>query len=158
MIKFLVLILVIFTGLLHADSPDEAFKRILDAIYSADADCFDECLSTESTALINMMLVMVKMKPDEAAIEVSSQLGIEISAEELMGWTSSDLISTVLSSPGFVSELPAREEITVSGYETSGDSSLVFFTMDGYSETFQLLLVKNGVNWKLDQSVIQSML
>ncbi len=156
--KYLVLILVLFTGLLLADSPDQAFNQILDAVYSEDTDCFRECLSTESTALIDMMLVMVKMKPEEAVVEVSSQLGIDVSVEELMDWDSRDLISTVLSAPGFITELPAREDIAVSGYEISGDSSMVSFTMADYPGTFQLLLVKNGANWKLDQSVIQSML
>ena len=156
--KYLVLILVLFTGLLIADSPDQAFNQILDAVYSEDVDSFRECLSTESTALIDMMLVMVKMKPEEAAIEVSNQLGIDVSEEELMSWTSRDLLSTVLSAPGFVSELPAREDIALYGYETSGDSSMVSFTMADYPGTFQLLLVKNGNDWKLDQSVIQSLL
>ena len=156
--NYLAFILATLAGSLFANSPEQAFNQILDAAYSADADCLQECLSTESVALIDMMLVMVKMKPEEAAVEISNQLGVEITKEELLSWTSYDLLTTVLSAPGFISELPARQDIAVSGFETGADSSMVSFSIADYTGTFHLLLVKDGNDWKLDKSVIQSML
>ncbi len=155
---YLAFILAILAGSLLANNPEQAFNQILDTVYSGDADGFKECLSTESVALIDMMLVMVKMKPEEAAVEISNELGVDISEEELINWTSDDLLSTVLSAPGFISELPARQDIVVSGIETDGDSSMVSFGITDYPGPFQLLLVKNGNDWKLDQGVIQSLL
>ena len=103
-----------------------------------------------------MMLMMLRLKPEEAAVEISSELGIDISVEDISSWTSIDLIDTVLSSPRFLAELPPRENIVVSGYEINGDSSIVSFNLTDLPQPFEILMIKNGELWKLDHSVIQA--
>jgi len=44
----------------------------------------------------------------------------------------------------------------VSGFETQGDSTKVFFNVTDLPQPFELLLVKEDGTWKLDQSVIQA--
>lgn len=139
-----------------ANSPEEAFDELLDALYSGNAPGLYNSLSTESVAMLNMMLLVVKAQPGEAAEEMSSELGIVITAEELSSWTAMDLISAVLTAPGFIQEFPPRDDITVLNCSTNGDSSTVFFTVGEIPETFELLLVKQNDSWKLDQSVIQA--
>jgi hypothetical protein len=156
MYKFLFLILAVTASSVLANNPEQAFENLVDAMYAADAESFRECLSTESVAMVDMMLVMMKLKPEDAALEISSKLGVEVTREELMGWTGTDLLSMVLSSPGFVSELPPRRDIVVTSFEVNGDSSIVFFTVNQLPGPFQIAMIKNGEKWKLDQSVIQA--
>jgi hypothetical protein len=150
------MILVFSTVSAYAEDPAQAFENLVDAMYSQDAQGVYDILSPESVGLVNMMLLMVKAKSEEAAEEISTQLGVEITAEELRGWTTMDLISTVLAAPGFINEFPPRDDIVVSHFEIDGDSSVVFFNLAQIPGDFQVLLVLNGENWKLDQSVIQA--
>lgn len=155
-VKRILILVVLAAGSGFANSPEDAFNGVLDALYSGDAQGLYSSLSTESVAMLNMMLLMVKAQPEEAAAEISDELGIEITGDELSEWTAMDLVSTVLSAPGFIDEFPPREEITVSNCSESGDSCVVYFTVGEVPETFQLLMVKQNGNWKLDQSVIQA--
>jgi len=147
---------ILMAGVCYANTPENAFEELLDALYSGNAEGLYSSLSTESVAMLNMMLLMVKAQPEQAAAEISSELGIEITGEELAGWTAMDLVSTVLSAPGFTAQFPPRDDIAVLNCSVSGDSSTVFFTVADIPETFELLLVKQGDSWKLDQSVIQA--
>ena len=154
--KLTFLILVVLAGTLLGNNPEQAFNNLVDTMYSGDAVGFRSCLSEESVAMIDMMLMMVRMNSEEAAVEISNELEIEITAEEISMWSSTDMINTVLSSPRFLAELPPREDIVVSGYEITGDSSIVSFNLAELPQPFEILLIKNGSDWKLDQSVIQA--
>lgn len=152
-----IILLVVLTAVpCFANSPEEAFDGLLDAVYSGDAQGLYESFSTESVAMLNMMLLMVKADPEAAATEISNELGIDITGEELAEWTAMDLVSIVISAPGFMAEFPPRDHITVTNCSVSEDSSVVFFTVGEIPETFELLLIKQGEDWKLDQSVIQA--
>ncbi len=149
------LVILAVTGVVYGINPEQAFNNLLDSVYSGDAEGFQNCISTESNGMIDMMLMMVKFQPEDAVEQISTELGVEITAEELSEWTSSDLIETVLLSPGFQEQLPPRENISVSGFEINGDSSMVCFNITDLPQPFELLMVKDGNTWKLDQSVIQ---
>ncbi len=154
--KLIFLIVILFTGLMYAENPEQSFDKLVDAMYAGSAEGFKSCLSSESVAFIDMMLMVVKLKPEEAAVEISGELNMEVTAEDVIGWTSTDLIGTVLASPRFLAELPPREDIVVSGYEISGDSSVVSFNLADLPQPFEILMIKSGSSWKLDQSVIQA--
>lgn len=154
--KLVFLFLAVLAGALFAGNPEQSFDNLVDAMYAGDAEGFKNCLSTESVAFIDLMLMVVKLKPEEAAVEISGELNMEVTAEDVSGWNSTDLIDTVLASPRFLAELPPREDIVVSGYEISGDSSVVSFNLAGLPQPFEILMVKSGDSWKLDQSVIQA--
>lgn len=154
--KLIVVILAVVAGAVLANDPGEAFEILVDAVFEGDAEGVHKCLSTESVAMIEMMLVMVKMQPGSAAAEMSRELGVDISEEELLGWTAIDLIDMLLSAPGFTDALPPREDIVVSGFELSGDTSIVFVMISEYPEPFEIAMIMDGENWKLDKSLIQS--
>lgn len=154
--KLIFLIVVLLAGLMYAENPEQSFDNLVDAMYAGDAPGFSNCLSSESVALIDMMLMVVKLQPEEAAVEISSELNLDITAADISGWSSTDLISTVLSSPRFLAELPPREDIVVSGFEINGDSSVVSFNLADLPQPFEILMIKSGNTWKLDQSVIQA--
>jgi hypothetical protein len=143
-------------GVILAGNPEQDFNRLVEAVYSADTEGFQNCISTESNSLIEMMLTMIKLQPEDAVTEISDELGVEITAEELSEWTSGDFIETVLASPGFAAELPPRQNITVAGFEINGDSSTVSFNITDIPQHFELLMVKEGEIWKLDKSMIQA--
>jgi len=154
--KLVFAVIAVIASSAYANNPEQAFENLVDAMYAANAESFRECLSTESVAMVDMMLVMMKLKPEEAALEISGRLGVEVSGADLMGWTGTDLIGVVLSSPGFLNELPPRRDIVVTSVEVNGDSSIVFFTVSQLPGPFQIAMIKNGEKWKLDQSVIQA--
>jgi len=150
-----VLVLVAAAGVVFAGSPQQDFDTLLDAVYSADAESFQNCISTESNGLIEMMM-MIKLQPEDAVAQISTELDVEITAEQLSAWNSTDFIEAILASPTFAAELPPRQNVVVSGFETQGDSTTVFFNITGLPQPFELLMVKEGETWKLDQSVIQA--
>lgn len=139
-----------------AETPEEAFDSLVDALYSSDAQGVYSSLSTESAAMLNLMILMVKADPEAAAADISAELDLEITGEELSGWTAMDLVSTVISAPGFTEQLPPRNHIMVTGSETSGDTCLVYFEVQDVTGQFDLMMVRQNGLWKLDQSVIQT--
>lgn len=152
----MILVLVLVAGLGIAETPEQAFDTLVNALYTADAEGLYSCLSNESVAMLNMMLLMVKADPEAAAEQISCELGTEVTAAEISGWSAMDLISTVLSAPGFIEEFPPRDDILVTGSQVTGDSCVVFFTLAGLDQELEMLMVKQEGSWKLDQSVIQA--
>ncbi len=150
------LVVLAAVGVVLASTPEQDFNSLLDAVYSADAESFQNCISAESNSLIEMMLTMIKLQPENAVTKISGELGVEITSEELSELTSGDFIEVVLTSPGFTAELPPRQNIAVSDIEVNGDSSTVFFNITDRPQPFELLMVKEGETWKLDQGVIQA--
>jgi len=143
-------------GVILAGSPEQDFISLLDAVYSADAESFQNCMSAESNGLIDMMLTMIKLQPEDAVTKMYDELGVTITAEEISGFTSEDFIEMVLASPGFSAELPPRQSITVVSSEINGNSSTVSFNITDMPQPFELLMIKEGETWKLDQGVIQA--
>jgi hypothetical protein len=154
-IKTLLLILAVAVPA-SANQPEEAFEVLVDAFYAGDAQGVYDCLSAESTAMLGMMILMLKAQPAEAAAEISQELGVEITTEDIMSWTPMDLIGMMLSAPGVRDELPPRGDISVSGCEVNGDSCVVSFTVGDLPEPFELAMIRNGEDWKVDQSVLQA--
>jgi hypothetical protein len=139
-----------------AETPEEAFENLLDAVYEGNADEIAEHLSSETMAMLDLVVAMIKLQPGEAASEFSQELGSELSAEDILGWTSTDFIDAVILSPGFIEELPSRDEITISHFEINGDSSTVFLTVSGISQPFGMAMTREGDTWKLSENLIQS--
>ncbi len=154
--KLIILLLVAGAGTTFADTPEDAFNDLLDSAYEQNADAFLNCLSVESVQMVDMLVYMVKLQPGEAVSRISRELDVEITEDELKEMASIDLINMVLSAPGFQEQLPPRADITFTGAETSGDSSFISFTIVDFPQPLRLLMVKNGENWKLDQSVLQA--
>lgn len=154
----LTLLFAILLGTTYANTPEEAFNNLLDATYEVDAEAFLSCLSVESVQMVDMLIYMVKLQPEEAISRISTELNVDITEEELKAMSSIDLINMVLVAPGFQEQLLPRADITFVGAETNGDSSNVSFTITDFTGPFRLLFVKNGEDWKLDQSVLQALL
>ena len=89
-------------------------------------------------------------------MEFSEELGTEISAQDILNWTSTDFIDAVILSPGFLDELPPREEIAITHCEISGDSSTVFLDVAGISQPFGMAMILEGDTWKLSENLIQA--
>lgn len=138
-----------------AESPEDAFEDLIEAVYSGDAGGVAERLSSDTMDMMDMVVAMIKLQPAEAAEEFSQELGREVTAEEIIGWTSLDFIDAVILSPGFLDELPDRDEITISSCEINGDSSTVFLTVSGIAQPFGMAMILEGDSWKLAENLIQ---
>ncbi len=100
--RTLALILALTAGTSAADSPpDMVFEDLLGAIYSGDSRGVHDLLSTDSVALLNMLLLMAKARSDSAAEEFSTGFGVSVTAEELQSWNTIDLLDCLLMAPGF---------------------------------------------------------
>ena len=155
MLKIGILVLLA-AGACFAGTPEAAFESLVDAIYAGDAQEFSGYLSQESAGMVSMILMMLKADPEKAAADIAAELGVEVTAEDISGWSSTDLLAMVLSAPGFISEFPPRENIHVTGSTVNGDSCVVSFTVDGIQGDMDLPMVMQNGSWKLDQSVIQA--
>lgn len=149
-------LMLVLTGLLMAEAPDEAFETLMDAFYEGDAYTVENHLSSTSLEMINMMLIMVKMQPDQAAAELSEGLQVPVSGEELVNWTATDFIDAMINSPAIRDDLPPREDIVVSGCDVQGDTGVVYLQVEDYPDAFPVAMVLEGDGWKLSQELIQS--
>ena len=154
--KFIPLLLIVLAGAAVSDEPGEAFENLVDAFYEGDACAVEAGLSSNSINMINMMLMMVKMQPDQAAAEISAELQIALTGDELLNWTTTDFIYVLISAPGITDQLPEREDIEFSSCDIQGDSSTVFLSISEYPEEIPIAMVLEGDDWKLGESFLQS--
>jgi hypothetical protein len=154
--KFLPLLLVVLAGVVISNEPGDAFENLMDAFYEGDACAFEAGLSSNSIDLINMMLLMIKLQPDQAAAELSAEFQIALTGEELVNWTSTDLINALINAPGITDGFPPREDIEVSGSDIQGDTSTVFLKVTDYPEEIEVAMIREGSDWKLGESMLQS--
>ena len=151
----------VFTAILllvpaaFAETPEEAFNDLLDAVYSGDAEGVTERLSTGTLAMLDMVVAMIRLQPGEAAEEFSHELGTDITPGEIMNWTAADFIDAVILSPGFIDELPPRDQIAISHCVVNGDSSTVFLSVAGISDQFGMAMVLEDDSWRLSENLIQ---
>ncbi|MCK5116564.1 MAG: hypothetical protein KAR44_08175 [Candidatus Aegiribacteria sp.] len=154
--KLIPLLLIVLAGAVMSNEPGEALENLVDAFYEGDACGVEACLSSNSINMLNMMLVMVKMQPDQAAAEISAELEIALTGDELRNWTTTDFIYVLISAPGITDQLPERENIEVSSCDIQGDSSTVFLNISDYPEEIPIAMVLEGDDWKLGESFLQS--
>lgn len=154
----LLLSLALFSlfGMMAADSPDEAFDELIDAFYSGDAEVVESHLSSGALEMIDMMLMMIKIQPDQFASEISGELQIALTGQELMNWTATDFIYAFINSPGMRDGLPPRAAVRVSGCDTQGDSGTVYLTVMDYPEAMEIAMVRENGCWKLGEALIDS--
>lgn len=146
--------LLFLAAICLSGTPEEGFEAFLDAVYDADAEAFLSCLSQGNRDQLDMLVIMIKLSPEDAAAQISNELGEEITPEELRQWTSLDLVETILSSEQLQSELPDRSRLWVDSCETSGDSSTVYLGIAEVEDRFPVLMVLEGVDWKLAENFL----
>ena len=154
--KVLVLSLLVISGTLFANNPEQALDNLIDAVYDGDSEVIISSLSDESVAMIDMIIMMVKAQPEEAALDLAEQTGEEVTAEDILNWTAADFIDLFILSPEFTEELPPRGDIGIAGYEIEGDYATVTVTLEGEEETLDILMIKAGNSWKIDNSLLES--
>jgi len=154
--KFIPLLLVVLAGAAIANEPGEALENLIDAFYEGDALTVETGLSSKSINMLSMMLMMIKMQPDQAAAEISAELEIALTGDELLNWTTADFIYVLISAPGITDQLPMREDIEISGFDIQGDCSTVFLNIPDYPENVPIAMVLEGDDWKLGESFLQS--
>lgn len=148
------LILAMAAGTAAADSPDVVFEDLLGAIYSGDSQGVHDLLSTDSVALLNMLLLMAKARSDSAAEEFSTGFGVSVTPDELESWSTIDLLDRLLSAPGFLGWVPPREDISLAGFDVKGDSCSIYLDILQMPGEYQVLMIREGGGWKVDKSAI----
>lgn len=153
--RTLALILALTAGTSAADSPpDMVFEDLLGAIYSGDSRGVHDLLSTDSVALLNMLLLMAKARSDSAAEEFSTGFGVSVTAEELQSWNTIDLLDCLLMAPGFLGWIPPRQDISIAGFDVRGDSCSIYLDILQMPGEYQVLMIREGGGWKVDKSAI----
>jgi hypothetical protein len=150
------LLLAVLAGVVMSNEPGEAFENLMDAFYEGDAEGVEAGLSSNSIDLINMILMMVKIQPAQAAVELSQEFQIALTGEELVNWTATDFIDALINAPRVTDGFPPKEDIEVSGYDIQGDTSTVFLIVSNYPEEIEIAMIYEGNDWKLDESMVQT--
>lgn len=154
--KFLPLLLAVLVGVVISNEPGEAFENLMDAFYEGDAEGVEASLSSNSIDMINMILIMVKIQPHQAATELSRKFQIALTGEELVNWTATDFIDALINAPVITQGFPPKEDIEVSGFDIQGDTSTVFLIVSNYPEEIEIAMIREGNDWKLGESMVQS--
>ncbi len=154
--KFLILCIFVIAGSLFAENPDQVIDNMVDAVYSGNSQGLLDGLSSESIAMIDMVIMMMKTQPEEVAADLSEETGLDITVDDVLSWSVTDFIDAFILSPGFVAELPPRGAIDVSGYEIEGETAVVFVDFEGEEETIEIDMMKSGDSWKIAQSFLDS--
>ena len=155
--KYLLLALVLcVSAAVVAETPAEAFENLVDGFYAGDAQVVESYLSEGSIQMMEMMIMMIQMQPGQAAMELSEDLQMAVSADELLNWTTTDLIHALINSPMMTEGFPPRDQIIVSGCEVQGDSGIVYIKVDEYPEAIPIAMVMEGADWKLSEALVQS--
>jgi hypothetical protein len=153
--KTLVLIMIaILSGIASAETPEEAFEDLMDAVYEGDAAGVAGKVSSSTLSMIDFFLTMIKLRPEQVVTRFSEDLGTELTVEDLLEWEAVDFIDAVISSPGFREELPPRDEVAITHFEVNGDSCTVFLAISGMSEPFGMEMIREGDDWKLRENLM----
>ena len=149
-------LLVLLSLNLFSDQPEEACMNLIDGFYRGDACVVENYLSTDAIQMIDTMLMIVRMQPDQAAAELSRELQIAVTGPELANWTSYDFINAFINSPGVTDNLPPRQFIQISECEVTGDTGLVHLKIENYPEVLTITMVREGDDWKLSDEMVGS--
>lgn len=151
----LVLVMIAtLSGITSAETPEEAFEDLMDAVYDGDAAGVAGNVSSPTLSMIDFFLTMIKLQPEEVVTRFSEDLGTELTVEDLLEWEAVDFIDAVIHSPGFLEELPPRDEVTITHLEVNGDSCTVFLAVSGISEPFGMAMIREGDDWKLSENLM----
>ncbi len=134
-------------------SPEADMNTILDALYRADGDTVYRGLTLENQEALSTVMVMLRMAPAEVANRLRQDLDVQISSSEVCSLSEQDLISVIIDSPFFRSELPySRDMISCEDHEMQGDTAVVFISILNEDSVYRHSMVLQQGTWRVAES------
>ena len=134
-------------------SPEADMNTILDALYLADGDTVYRGLTLENQEALSTVMVMLRMAPEQIANQLRQDLDVQISSSEVCSLSEQDLISVIIDSPFFRSELPySRDMISCDDHEMQGDTAIVFISILNEDSVYRHSMVLQQGTWRVAES------
>jgi len=147
--RIIVLFLVILVTWANA-SPEADMNTILDALYRADGDTVYRGLTVENQEALSTVMMMVRMAPEQVANQLRQDLDVQLSSSEVCSLSEQDLISVIIDSPFFRSELPySRDMISCDDHEMQGDTAVVFISIVNEDSIYSHPMVLQQGTWRI---------
>ncbi len=150
--RTIVLSLIVLTTWANA-SPEADMNTILDALYRADGDTVYRGLTIENQEALSTVMLMVRMAPDQVANQLRQNLDVQLSSSEVCSLSEQDLISVIIDSPFFRSELPySRDMINCDDHEMQGDTAVVFISILNEDSVYRHSMVLQQGTWRIAET------
>ncbi|MCK5840918.1 MAG: hypothetical protein KAH31_02030 [Candidatus Sabulitectum sp.] len=143
-----VLLLAVACG--GAATPDQVVKKLFDALKNSHGDTVAACMSEKALEGVYENLEGMKKNPVEC-VAFFAGMNIEISEVDVQNITAGDLISVILESEVFTTEMSDLNSIETGETIIHGDNAIVLVIIEGYEKEFELVL-ENGY-WKIDDGL-----
>ncbi|MCK5035935.1 MAG: hypothetical protein KAS73_08600 [Candidatus Sabulitectum sp.] len=143
-----VLVLAVACG--GVATPEQVVKKLFDALKNSDGDSIAACMSEEALEGVSENLEEMKKDPVEC-VAFFAAMNIEISRDDVQNITAGDLISVILESEVFTTEMSDLNSIETGETTIHGDNAIVLVIIEGYEKEFELVL-ENGY-WKIDDGL-----
>ncbi|MCK5785752.1 MAG: hypothetical protein KAH54_04230 [Candidatus Sabulitectum sp.] len=144
-ILFVLILTVIATA-----SPEGDMNMILDALYRADGETVYKGLTTENQESLAMVIAMVRLAPDQVALQLRQELNIQISSSEVYALSEQELISLIIDSPFFRNEIPySRDMIACDSHTMLGDTALVYISIVNEDSVYRYPMMLQEGTWRI---------
>lgn len=147
--KFIFALLLVISTVSLA-SPESDMNSMLDALYRADGEIIYRGLSIENQESLSLVMVMVRLAPDQVVEQFRQELDVCISSSEVVNLTAESLISVVVNSPFFREELPySREMIDCTGHFMRGDTAIVYVAIVNEDSVYSHPMILQEGSWRV---------
>ncbi|OPX30975.1 MAG: hypothetical protein B1H09_04100 [Gemmatimonadaceae bacterium 4484_173] len=134
-------------------SPEEDMSRVIDAVYRADGETILNCLSYENQEALATVISMVRLVPEQVSEQLREQLDVQLSPGEVASLTGEEMISVIVDSPFFRSEIPpSRDMISCDSHTMHGDTAYVFITIVNEDSVYSYPMMLQDGSWKISRS------
>ena len=150
--RSVILFLLILTAFMTA-SPEGDMSIVIDALYRADGETVYRGLSTENQESLAMVIAMVRLAPDQVALQLRQELNIQISSSEVAALSEQELISLIIDSPFFRDEIPySRDMIACESHTMLGDTALVYISIVNEDSVYRYPMMLQEGTWRIATS------
>lgn len=147
--RIIVLSVIVLTTWANA-SPEADMNTILDALYRADGDTVYRGLTLENQEALSTVMMMVRIAPGQVADQLRQNLDVQLSSSEVCSLSEQDLISVIIDSPFFRSEIPySRDMINCDNHEMQGDTAVVFISIMDEDSVYSHPMVFQQGTWRI---------
>lgn len=147
-----VLFLLTLTVIVAA-SPEGDMNTVIDALYRADGETVYKGLTIENQEALAMIIAMVKLAPDQVALQLRRELDVQISSSEVFSLSEQELITVIIDSPFFRNEIPySRDMIDCDNHIMLGDTALVYISIVNEDSVYRYHMMFQEGTWRIAES------
>ncbi|MCD4708001.1 MAG: hypothetical protein K8S62_09710 [Candidatus Sabulitectum sp.] len=150
--RSVILFLLVLTAIVTA-SPEGDMSTVIDALYRADGETVYKGLTIENQEALAMVIAMVRLAPDQIALQLRQLLDVQISPSEVTSLSEQELITVIIDSPFFRNEIPnSRDMIACDSHTMLGDTALVYISIVNEDSVYRYHMMFQEGTWRIAES------